>query len=361
MKRRFRYFGPDTKLSPLGNAIMEENVSYLDETLGSDWNLNEPIQFTKHCSALAVQLALVENKSQVIDYLLSQNVNLNVPNAPAFVSAVSSLDETLLDKLITAGADIRAKNNAGYDAFDQAVAWEHFDLIPYLVKIGFDMQGHEATALNSAVLNGNIDFVKYAFDNGANINLKFGISSATLLHTATLKQNLEMIKLLISFGANPTIEDMHGQRPYHIALGFNSASEITQLIRSIEPVELHDRDIKLQLAKSYKVPQGLINHISSGALSLKSPKVEKPILNMLALEDLYEFRRGTKTHFWQPSTFLALSRNENEDYNVGEIVWCKKKRKVCAVDLEHDEVLVLGGWNDFLKDPAFLIEKTWNS
>ncbi len=53
---------------------------------------------------------------------------------------------------------------------DQAVAWEHFELIPYLESKGLNFRGHEGDALNIAVFAGNLDFVEYALKRGADPN-----------------------------------------------------------------------------------------------------------------------------------------------------------------------------------------------
>ncbi len=93
---------------------MDQDISVLEGSLGRDWFLNEPFQLCEHCTALPIQLALVERKYRVFDWLLSKGVNLNVPKAPAIVSAVSTLDTNIIDRMIAAGADVRARNNVGY-------------------------------------------------------------------------------------------------------------------------------------------------------------------------------------------------------------------------------------------------------
>ena len=56
-RRRFRYFGPDTELTPVARLIISEDVAGLERALGRGWELNEPIQVCEHCAALAIELA----------------------------------------------------------------------------------------------------------------------------------------------------------------------------------------------------------------------------------------------------------------------------------------------------------------
>lgn len=354
-RRRFRYFGASTPLTPVAQAIMDENIQALEETLGRDWLLNEPFQFSERCTGLAIQLALVERKYRVVDFLLSKRVNLNVAKAPAMVSAVSALDTAIMDRLIAAGADVRARNNVGYDALDQAVAWEAFELIPYLESKGLSIRGHKGKALDSAVFAGNLDFVEYALKKGADPNQNNstdqGGTGGTPLHSAVLRGNFEMVKLLVRYGANPTRTDVHGQRPYHWAQS-DKKKQIAEYLRGIEPKALHDARAKLSLAKRYGAPADLIEFMGGSDRRLKASE-GRMVVELWPIEDLYEFR-------WMGRRYLTLSRVVEDEFACGEIVWCKKRRAVCVIDIEHDELFEMGGWSDFARDPAAAIARIWN-
>ncbi len=353
--RRFRYFGPDTELTLVARAIMDEDISYLQSTLDTEWFLNEPLQYCQYGTGLAIQLALVESKHLVIDYLLSKNVDLNVPRAPAIVSAVSSLDTALIDKIIASGADIRARNNVGYDALDQAVAWEHFQLIPYLESKGLGFQGHKGAAFDTAVLSGNLLFVERALRKGANPNRNLsrnqGGSGETPLHTAVLQADLNMVKLLIQFGANPTRTNVHGQRPYHWAIS-NEKSEISEYLRTLEPAAYHDPKKKRKLAKKYHVPSELLAYLERDDRRLRTSDGQV-MADLLPLADLYEFR-------WMRGKYIMVSRIVEDNYACGEIVWCKKRRSICIIDIEHDELFDMGSWDKFASAPATAIERIWS-
>ena len=334
---------------------MDEDLTFLEDSLGRDWHLNKAFQFCEHCTGLAIQLALVERKRRVVDYLLSKKANLNVPKAPAIVSAITSLDTDLIDKIIAAGADVRARNNVGYDALDQAVAWEHFELIPYLAGKGLTIRSHTGKALDSAVFAGNLDFVEYALKQGADPNRNKsrdqGGTGETPLHSAVLRGNLPMVELLLRYGADPTRGDAHGQRPYLWALS-DDKKEIAELLRQKEPKTLHDASLKRALAKRYRAPAELIALMQSADRRLSSTDGHA-VVDLLAVEDLYEFR-------WMGHSYLALSRLVHDDFSCGEIVWCKRRRAVCVIDIEHDELFELGPWEDFAAAPDKAIERIWS-
>lgn len=354
-RRRFRYFGPNTGLTPVAQAIMDEDLPFLEDSLGRDWALNEPFQYCQNDKALAIQLALVENKSLVVDFLLSKKVNLNVPKAPAIVSAVSSLDTRLMDRIIAAGADVRARNNVGYDALDQAVAWEYFELIPYLESKGLRIRGHKGRALDSAVFAGNLDFVELALKKGANPNRKKSLdqggTGGTPLHSAALRGNLAMVRLLVQHGADSTLTDVHGLRPYHYVLS-EEKRELAEYFRTIEPKKLHDPQVKRKLAARYRAPAALVTAMETGERRI-SAKDGRAVMDLLAIEDLYEFR-------WMGGRYLMLSRVVHDDFYCGELVWCKRRRAVCVIDIEHEELFRLGSWEDFSAAPDKAIERIWS-
>ena len=353
--RRFRYFGDDTELTPLASAIMHENIPFLEAELGKSWELNQPFQFCQYCTGLAIQLALVESRHEVVDYLLSKNVDLNVPNAPAIVSAVSSLDTKLIDKIISAGADVRAKNNVGYDALDQAVAWKHFELLPYLERKGLSIEKHVGSAFDSAVFDGELEFVESALKKGANPNryksLRQGGTGETPLHAAVLTGNFEMVKLLIHYGADVALSNIHGQRPYHWALQ-DENEIIRDYLRSAEPKKFHDEKRKLKLAKKYRLPQALIKILQMNDRSIFT-RDGKKFADLLSLNDIYEFK-------WYRQKYIIISQRVEDEYSCGEIVWCKKRRSICVIDTEHDELYDLGSWESFYVAPDVAIERIWS-
>jgi hypothetical protein len=340
----------------MARLVMNEDIEGLEATLGKEWSLNQSFTFCKHCDGLAIQLALVESRHKVIDYLLAKNVNLNVPKAPAIVSAVGTLDTALLDKLIAAGADVKAVNNVGYNAMQQAVAWEHFELLPYLESKGLTFTGETSEALDSAVFGGHVEIVEYMLKRGANPNrnksLQQGGFGQTPLHNAAIRGNYGMARLLVQYGADPARPDVNGVRPYFFAKALGHV-ELATYLRDLEPPELHDTERQRKLAKSFHMPDGLVEFLSRGAGTLGAANDGTPAVFTLSIEDLYVFT-------WMRKKYLAFVLKLADELTVGEIVWCKKRKRICAIDTEHDELFELGTWRDFADRPVQLLESVWS-
>lgn len=353
--RRFRYFGEGKEITPLARAIMEEDIAFLESSLGRDWSLDEPFPYCEGDRGdLAIALALVENKESVVEWLLSKGANLNAPESPAMVSAVSSLNTALMDRIIAAGASVHARNRVGYNSLDQAVAWEHFALVPYLEEKGLSLKDDKGRAFHSAVFAGNIEFAEYALKKGADPNIPEPLDRAGSgmrpLHKAVMRENLPMIQLLIQYGADPTLPDIQGLRPYTLAL-IAGDIEIVNYLREIEPSSLHDPEVKRALAQIYRVPPELLAFMKHEDRWLKDGNGNR-VVEFLALADIYEIR-------WKRRIYLALSQVVDDEIECGDLVWCKRKKQVCMIDFEHDKLFKMGSWTSFAADPMKAIDRLW--
>lgn len=353
-RHKFRFFGSSTKLTPLAQLVMSEDVAGLDAELGKSWQLNEPFSYCTHCDGLALELALVESRYKVIDYLLAKGADLNVPNAPAMTSAVHTLDTALLDRLLAAGADLMATNTVGYNALTQSVAWKYGELIPYLEARGLSFSNN-IEALQSAVFNGQRDLVEHALKTGADANGRKGEgrggTQETLLHSAVQRGDLEMAKLLVTHGADPSRGDRHGQKPYLWARMMGHP-ELSDWLRGLESPASHDRDAMTALARRMKAPDELIECLCSDERKLGEDSEEEPAVELLSIEDAYVFR-------WEGGDYLGMMKSITDEAPIGEIVWSPKHKCICAIDIEHDELFELGNWDAFAADPMGRLLATW--
>lgn len=354
-RHRFRYFGPGTTLTPLAQMVMREDIAGLDAELGKSWQLNAPFSYCTHCDGLALELALVESRYKVIDYLLAKGADLNVPKAPAMTSAVHTLDTALLDRLLAAGADITATNTVGYNALTQSVAWKYAELIPYLEARGLSF-ANNIEALQSAVFNGQRDLVEHALKTGADANGRKaagrGGTQETLLHSAVQRGDMEMAKLLVAHGADPARGDRHGQKPYLWAMMMGHP-ELSDWLRSLEPAASHDRDAMTALARRMKAPDELVECLRGDECRLGEDSEEEPAVELLPIEDVYVFT-------WEGGEYLGMMKRITDEAPIGEIVWSPKHKCVCAIDIEHGELLELGSWDAFAADTMGCLVAVWD-
>jgi uncharacterized protein len=267
---KWRYFGPDTELTPLAQVIMAEDIPSLEAALNREWWLNEKFNFCKHCDDLAINLAIIEDKQKVIDYLIAEGADLNIKGSPAITSAAHNSDVTTIQKLLDAGACIDAVNNVGSNAFSCALYSDRYDLLPFLAAKGLKVDADCGKSFRQAVFGSQREAVEFFLAAGIDPNLRCPDMvfphSPTAVHVAAEKNNFEMVRLLVSHGADATLADDKGSRPYLSAV-FNKNTPMSSYLRALEPPEWHDPEKKIALLESYGVPR---NSCSGTTVALMS-------------------------------------------------------------------------------------------
>ncbi|MCL4360949.1 ankyrin repeat domain-containing protein [Candidatus Dependentiae bacterium] len=125
---------------------------------------------------------------------------LNKEFQDIYRTSFDSYREQFAKKLLNAGADINSLNNMGY------------------------------TPLMLAVMNGNVNFVKFLLKNGANVNFNTGRNSAlTLAIRIPSIIEKELVQLLVDNGADLNVK-IQGETPLELAkrLGRNQIAHVIE-------------------------------------------------------------------------------------------------------------------------------------
>jgi len=112
-------------------------------------------------------------------------------------------------------------NFEDYDDWDwfQLVKDDDFAKIDILIWLGRDVNStdkFDASALQWASMNGNIEVVRVLLDNEASIDYSGG-SACTSLYLASSANHIDSVRLLIDRGANVDAVDKNGDSALHIA------------------------------------------------------------------------------------------------------------------------------------------------
>jgi uncharacterized protein len=353
--RKWRYFGPDTELTPLAQMIMSEDTSGLAATLGRDWQLNEKIHFCKHCDDLAINLALIEDKQKVVDFLIEQGVDLNAAKSPAITSAARNSDKATIEKILAAGADIAALNNVGGNAYSCALYSDRFDLLPFLLAKGLAVDADGGVSFRQAVYGQQREAVEFFLRAGIDPNIRRPDMvfpySPTAVHVAVQKNDFGLVRLLVEHGADVTLADADGVRPY-LSAALNKNVEMQEYIRALEPTEWHDPRTKIALLQSYGAPQGLIEFVQRENRRIEINAEYCEWIELLSLLNIYELK-------WPGGPYLALLANVDDHASCGLLAWSKRRKKLAIIDQEHDETFALGTWEKFVANPEAELAKQW--
>ncbi|XP_008558673.1 putative ankyrin repeat protein RF_0381 [Microplitis demolitor] len=184
---------PPKKLKSLVNAnekTQEVSASTMDSSPGT--SASSPDEFIK-------------KSIKLLDQLLKKGVDVNFAtetNEPALHSAISANNLPLVEKLISAGADVNMMS---------------------LAKGPF----YDTTPLQVAVENENVKIVELLIKNNAHVNIDS--KRSTVLTKAARKGNFELVDLLIKAGAHVNPDSEQG-KPLHMAIAKNNYEMTEYLI-----------------------------------------------------------------------------------------------------------------------------------
>ncbi len=344
--KRFALFGPTAELTPVARMIMEEDLAGLDHSLGRAWRVNSLLQMTNYIDELPINLALIENKLRVVDYLLENGAYLNLAGFPAITSAVRNCDLTTIDKLLDAGADINARDSVGKNAMACLLYDERYDLIEPLAGRGLTV--NDGITLRHAAWRSPHDVVALLLSLVADPNLSRPDSvfpdNPTPLNAAARRGRFDVVRLLVEHGADVAIPDALGWRPYLQALR-NGDAPMMDYLRALEPAHLHDPSVKAELLRQSGAPEALIEFLAGEGRTVETKSAEVPRIGFQALADIREF-------CWEDLHLIDLA-SYVENYTAdGFVAWSSAHGKLVSVDIEHAEVVELSSWEAFVSDPG---------
>jgi len=243
--------GGEYLTTPLGNAVLQEDMDLVRYFLGKGANVNvrsktnsSPAQYAvskgnleilKMLKAAGADLDGLEgeedaslliiaatlNKQDILDYLLSEKVNVNKEDAKgrsalAFASFAGNL--RIVKSLVRAGANMDQS-----EALPIAVIEGHTDIALFLIESGADVNSKNTkgfTAAHNAAQEGNLDVLKALAEAGADLDVKAGDYQVTPLAVAAIKGHLDVVKFLTSKGVNLSATDKDGKTALELAEEF---------------------------------------------------------------------------------------------------------------------------------------------
>lgn len=347
--------GPNSQLSPLAKLIVDENIDALELEFANGLDINAPFQISEYINDPPVILALDQNKTEVLNWLLTKNVNLNLKGNPSILAAVRNCSIETLELLIKNGANVNAKHHVGKSAMGSILYSKRYELIPFLIANGYKIF-EDGTSLRQAVFSRLYPAIKLFLELGIDVNLHkpdmvFPYNT-TPVGVAAENNDLDTVKLLVQHGANVTIKNKYGERPYNYAVEHNN-EEMVSFIKSLEPPQWHNEEQKIADLKTYKLPTELLDFLRSENRKIET--LENDFVKCIVFNSLL----NAKEVIWQKRKFLDLLL-EVDNYEAGGfLVWYPKKKCLASADYEHGEFKELGSWKEFLENPSIFIKKVF--
>lgn len=139
----------------------------------------------------------------------------------ALQQAVEQNDAAAVEKIIRAGADVKAANRYGVTPLSLACVNGNAAIIELLVKAGADVNAASPggeTPLMTAARTGAVDGVNALLTHGAQVNAKETVRAQTPLMWAAGEGHVETIKALVARGADMKTRDNGGWSAFLFAV-----------------------------------------------------------------------------------------------------------------------------------------------
>lgn len=331
--------------------IINGNITALESTLNSGWDIDEPIQIGKYSEYSPLQLSLVMNCVPSVQWLVEHGADLNDEENPSFLLAVRYADQKVIDYVVEHGANIHALNSVDVDAFQAALYGKKYENLQLIHDLGHTVQKYGGKAFRNGITDENYEVLDFFIHNGVDINYNKPDSvypfKPTPLCVAARYVDLQICKYLVEHGADVTITEKDGMRPYSIAIE-KGDMEMAEYFKNLEPAEYHDKQNKMDQLKPFKLPKPLISFLEGANLYFELPDSDFISIEFLPLIDTIPFKLGRRN-------LLRLSKELGE-YNDYQIVWDPKSKKIGCYDTEHQELRELCKFDEFIADMAGQLE-----
>ena len=151
-----------------------------------------------------------------------------------------------VETLISAGADLSARDKEGWTPTHCGAANGHADTLKSLITAGASVDAadnHGLTPLREAAAAGHTAAVDALLSEGADVNAKCK-QGYTPLHDAAWQGRADAVRVLLDHGADPRLKAVDGRSALHCGAARGNRGVVEQLLPLCGPSDInsHDRD-----------------------------------------------------------------------------------------------------------------------
>lgn len=137
-------------------------------------------------------------------------------------------------------------------------------------------------------------------------------------------------------------------RPYSIAIE-KGDNEMAEYFKALEPPEFHSLENKFTELKPFKLPKNLIKYLKGDSLKMEIKNCNIEFIEFFSLVDTVPMKVGRQK-------LLRISK-EVDNYSDINFVWNPKTKMIASYDEEHEELIDIASFDEFMKNTRKLIDK----
>ena len=283
------------------DAAIKGDIKMIEQMLqaGIDVNAWDDRKMPKNRTAL--MHAAANGHLEAVELLLKSGAKLEAKDKgagcdwpggnTALILAIVNKHVPVANRLLDVGANPKTKGG-GTTAIRAAVEIGNFDLVKRLSELGADPEEYSTdkiSAVLSSILGNHKEILEFFLNNGANANAKTP-GEASLIEIAVHEGNLEICKLLFRFGSNPNVKTQSQQFTPLMMACQKENTEIVQFLLSVgaevNVVNVRNESALDIIEKSY---QDNLNESPSSA-----HRIAKKEITLKALEEIRSLLRKAR-------------------------------------------------------------------
>ncbi|MCL1994499.1 MAG: ankyrin repeat domain-containing protein [Spirochaetes bacterium] len=256
----------------------------------------------------------------------------NATGETPLFTAVTQNSPPAVRALLTANANINARDSMGNSTLHVAVRWNSLDAAATLLDGGIDVNAASlagTSSLHYAVILENTNMEILLIQRGANLEVRDNEGNTPFMY-AVMAANVDSVRRLASAGASPMVRNVRGDTPLHLAVAIENyevAAMLLQMDTSIHARNTRERTpFQTALSVSPRMVSSLLAHnrmntlddFGNSALHVAiaeraSPVIVREILatgirtNAVDSHGRTPLRRAVDLEAWETARLLADS------------------------------------------------------
>ena len=234
---------PTRPYPALATAVFYNKPMTVELLLQRGANVNIQTSLNDQISPSPIHLAAGKRLVQVVDILLQHKPNLELrdsQNQTPLLIACRQLDSKIVERLLTAGADVRTEDKSLDKMIQDLLRTKNFPILQLLIDNGASLEKRDPL-LHGAAASGEVEIINFLLKNHVKVDVQNSRNLTSLMAAAEYKQE-ESVQVLVKNGASINTQNHWGNTALHFAVVSNCPEIVSFLLEHGSDALLYTKD-----------------------------------------------------------------------------------------------------------------------